>query len=102
MRGGAPLFELTDGVCRRETRAELIPHARRTNHHLSPRLRASPLSSNGHERAAEGAPTAFAEWCRWAFFSSLLARGEMGPEGVGTTRGDLPAEQLGPVGLGAA
>jgi hypothetical protein len=29
MRGGAPLFELSDGVCRRETRAGLIPQARR-------------------------------------------------------------------------
>ena len=58
MRGGAPPFELSG---RRETRAELMPRARRTNHHLSPRLGAPPLSSNGHERAAEGAPTVFAK-----------------------------------------
>jgi hypothetical protein len=51
MRGDAPLFELSDGVCRRETRAELIPHA---YDYLSPRLVAPPLSSNGHERATEG------------------------------------------------
>src|SRR6266436_2122263 len=30
MRGGDPLFELNDGVCRRETRAELIPQINRT------------------------------------------------------------------------
>ena len=54
MRGGVPLFELNDGVCRRETRAELI---RREEPHdyLSPRLEAPPLSSNGHEPATEGA-----------------------------------------------
>ena len=54
MRGGAPLFELSDGVCRRETRAELIPQGIAYDC-LSPRLGASPLSSNGHERAIEGA-----------------------------------------------
>jgi hypothetical protein len=54
MRGGAPLFELSDGECRCETRAELI-RTRDARDYFSPRLGAPPLSSNGHERAAEGA-----------------------------------------------
>jgi hypothetical protein len=40
MRGGAPLFELSDGLCRRETRAGLIPHARRSLSTLRLRPRA--------------------------------------------------------------
>ncbi len=61
MRGGATLFELSNGECRREMRAELI-RTRDTLDYFSSRLGAPPLSSNGHERAAEGAPTCNCVW----------------------------------------
>jgi len=48
MRGGAPQFEWNDGVRRRETRAELIPRARRTPCTLSARRRA-PTKGHGRE-----------------------------------------------------
>ena len=48
MQGGAPLFELNDGVCRRETRAELNPQ---TNPMTVSALASDyALSSNGHVR----------------------------------------------------
>jgi hypothetical protein len=54
MRGGAPPFELNDGVCRPETRAKLNPEMSHTTvSALASWLR--PLSSNSHEPPAEGA-----------------------------------------------
>ena len=53
MRGGAPPFELSDGVCRRETRAESIPHARRTPCTLSVRPRAPTKQLGPYRRPAQ-------------------------------------------------
>src|SRR5438093_619731 len=45
MRGGAPLFELSGGPWRSRDEGWVDPQV---NHCLSPRLVASPLSSNSH------------------------------------------------------
>jgi hypothetical protein len=70
------MFELSDGECRCETRAELI-RTRNTHDYLSSRLGAPPLSSNVHERAAEGANEAdgpFSAACYKDFARNSMVR----------------------------